>query len=153
MAHKIVEGQRFGSLTVMQRVENVGSSRCYLCKCECGAEVIKRSGRLVKAKTCGCGLIPGQRFGKLTVVARIESTSEGRMFLCKCECGNKVETSLFKLNSARIRSCGCLIKEASHRFANTAGNKYIFVDAQDYIKNLLEVDKRRQLKKASKQPR
>ena len=49
-------GQRFGRLTVLAPAENIGSRTAWLCRCDCGNEVVKktvhlRSGHVV---TCGC---------------------------------------------------------------------------------------------------
>ena len=50
-------GQRFGRLTVMERAENAkdGHAR-WLCKCDCGGEIIVVRGDLRdgKVKSCGC---------------------------------------------------------------------------------------------------
>jgi len=48
----------------------------------------------------------GDRFGMLTVVARIPET---KRWLCKCDCGKEVEMSSATLrrNIHLVRSCGC----------------------------------------------
>ena len=54
---KDLTGQKFGRLTVIERVENDknGSTR-WLCRCECGNEKIIEGGHLRshKIKSCGC---------------------------------------------------------------------------------------------------
>lgn len=57
-------GQRFGKLTVVSRAEDIISSSgktkaiAWLCKCDCGNEIIMRDSRLKsvshKVKSCGC---------------------------------------------------------------------------------------------------
>ena len=49
-------GQRFGRLTVIRRVENIGIKTAWLCKCDCGNEitVISNSLRTGNTKSCGC---------------------------------------------------------------------------------------------------
>ena len=49
-------GQRFGKLTVIHRVENIGVKTAWLCKCDCGNElvVISNSLRTGNTKSCGC---------------------------------------------------------------------------------------------------
>ena len=53
-----LEGKRFGNLVVQRRVENDKRSRCsrWLCKCDCGKEVIMRGYTLTSghSKSCGC---------------------------------------------------------------------------------------------------
>lgn len=50
-------GQRYGALSVIRRVENQGNKRMWLCKCDCGNEVIVslgnlRSGHSTQCKKC-----------------------------------------------------------------------------------------------------
>jgi hypothetical protein len=55
-----------------------------------------------------------QRFGKLKVVASLESRMRGdrkrAFWLCECECGGKAEIESSQLTSGRTQSCGCLKK-------------------------------------------
>ena len=49
-------GLKFGTLTAIRRVENVNGKAAWLCKCECGSEIIVltkylRSGQ---KQSCGC---------------------------------------------------------------------------------------------------
>lgn len=53
-------GQRFGRLTVIERVQNKefpsGQTRPqYLCKCDCGNEIVAQSGNLKSGNTKSCG--------------------------------------------------------------------------------------------------
>jgi hypothetical protein len=65
--------------------------------------------------------LTGQKFGRLTVLYRIENYIDPKsktifvQWMCKCGCGNetKVRTSL--LRDERTRSCGCLQIESSKR--------------------------------------
>ena len=49
-------GQKFGMLTVIQRVENKGKDVRYLCRCDCGneIEVIGQHLKNGNTKSCGC---------------------------------------------------------------------------------------------------
>lgn len=50
----------------------------------------------------------GKRFGKLSVVERLENNSKGNtMWLCKCDCGNMKEALGYDLTHGRTISCGC----------------------------------------------
>ena len=55
--------------------------------------------------------LTGQRFGRLTVIKRVENNGEKVMWLCRCDCGN--ETTVFSgyLRNGDTKSCGCLSKD------------------------------------------
>ena len=56
----------------------------------------------------------GRKFGKLTVIKKVESNSLGRaMWLCKCDCGNEVIVQGTCLRNGNTKSCGCLRIENS----------------------------------------
>jgi hypothetical protein len=57
----------------------------------------------------------GQRFGRLLVVARVESDKNGNSrWLCKCDCGNESTPLGQSLRSGATTSCGCAaIEKAS----------------------------------------
>ena len=51
----------------------------------------------------------GQRFGKLVVIERAGSTSDGHAkWKCKCDCGNFTEVRGDSLRNGSISSCGCM---------------------------------------------
>lgn len=52
-----IAGQKFGRLLVLNRVENVNGRVAYLCKCDCGKEVIVKSGDLTSGNTKSCGCL------------------------------------------------------------------------------------------------
>ena len=55
--------------------------------------------------------LTGRRFGKLTVIKRVENTKANKArWLCKCDCGNEKIVVGGDLQSGRTRSCGCLVK-------------------------------------------
>jgi hypothetical protein len=54
--------------------------------------------------------IGGQRFGRLAVVKRVrvkDKSSEGAMWLCRCDCGARSIVRGYELRSGRTISCGC----------------------------------------------
>ena len=54
----------------------------------------------------------GQTFGRLTVIARSESSDDGKSrWLCKCECGNETIVYGKYLQSGKSKSCGCWRKD------------------------------------------
>lgn len=61
-----LSGQRFGRLTVLERTENKvfksGQVKAqFLCKCDCGTEVIVSAERLKKGETKSCGCLRSRR--------------------------------------------------------------------------------------------
>lgn len=51
-----LSGQRFGKLTAMEPAANVGGCTAWKCVCDCGNEVVVRTGdlRSGNTKSCGC---------------------------------------------------------------------------------------------------
>lgn len=49
----------------------------------------------------------GQRFGRLTVVARAPTRIGRALWICVCECGKKHEAVSHALTSGHTKSCGC----------------------------------------------
>jgi len=117
-------GGRYGCLTVIKEVDQIKTKRRWLCKCDCGNEVIALMDSLRSGNTQSCGCyksekisetnlndLSGKRFGKLVVIERFESRSDLRTsyWLCQCACGNQVAVSSSNLKGGITRSCGCLI--------------------------------------------
>lgn len=104
----IASGTRFGRLTV---ISCEGSKA--LCRCDCGNEVTVQKYSLLNGnnKSCGCSpkgrkpvpIVPGTRFGKLTVISY-----EGQDVLCRCDCGNEKMVKKNSLTNGLVKSCGCL---------------------------------------------
>lgn len=66
----------------------------------------------------------GQKFGRLTVIERLENTKNGKTrWLCKCDCGNETIVQGNNLKNKHVKSCGCLNKELT-RQRNKKYNKY-----------------------------
>ena len=58
--------------------------------------------------------IAGQTFGRLTVLDRAGSSSDGRaMWICICRCGNLTTVRGTFLRSGKTRSCGCIHAEVT----------------------------------------
>lgn len=138
-------GQRFGKLTVLSKAEDYiqpcGQTRtAWLCKCDCGNTKIVTTNCLRgnHTKSCGCSKhersklfndLTGQRFGMLTVIEHkgkmyYDSGAQRHLWLCKCDCGNYKVVNGEDLKSARVKSCGCIIKT----------NTYEHDDKYTYIK-------------------
>lgn len=63
----------------------------------------------------------GKKFGYLTVVSRLESSNQKRIWQCVCDCGNKTTASTAALNTGHKISCGCRQGCATH--GHTKGRK------------------------------
>ncbi len=104
--------QKFGKLTVIERLEN--SKHCqsrWKCLCDCGNYIISTGHRLSKGlkNSCGCANtrfedITGQIFGKLTAIELVNRNPT--KWKCKCECGNVVVRNTNHLKSSAT-NCGC----------------------------------------------
>ena len=124
-------------LTVIREVEphiTTGGNKQiqYLCKCECGKEVIVKASYLRNGNTKSCGCLRkaklmernisngkiiqiGDIFGKLTVIKdlgmRPQKTrnKNERWSLCQCECGSTpIEVQNQLLKNGHKKSCGCI---------------------------------------------
>jgi len=67
-----------------------------------------------------------QKFGRLTVIAKIGpgKTPKKVYWLCRCECGGETVTTTGNLRSGFARSCGCLQKERAKEAKTTHGLRY-----------------------------
>lgn len=134
-------GQRFGQLIVIAKAPNYKRKTCWLCKCDCGNEVIKTTSNLRSghAKSCGCsyyekanckGINPvGQRFGRLIVTKLYGVKNHKRIWECKCDCGG---TAHLPTSSLKVtKSCGCLQIESTkktnlkHGYSSRHGSNHI----------------------------
>ncbi len=52
--------------------------------------------------------LPGQRYGRWTVIEEAKRRETHRYVLAKCDCGTKREVKCYSLTTGRSRSCGCL---------------------------------------------
>lgn len=54
-------GQRYGRLTVLAPAENAGNKTVWLCRCDCGMEILVRTQHLRSGhtKSCGCRIRAG----------------------------------------------------------------------------------------------
>lgn len=86
--------------------------------------------RVVSASNHGMTFIskvnnPGNKYGRLTLIERHEKESNGKKWLCLCDCGNKITANVYAVRNGAIRSCGCLQKEVlTTNRKRIAGEKY-----------------------------
>ena len=116
-------GQRYGRHTVIRRAENKGGKAHWHCRCDCGTETTVSGGSLRSGDTnsCGCLLremamaavidLVGHRYGRLTVIRRVENKGERTCWLCRCDCGTEKVVEGNSLRRGLSRSCGCLNRD------------------------------------------
>ena len=129
-----IKGQKFGRLTVLERAENASTGQAQqLCECECGNKIVVKGQQLRSGHTQSCGCLrkdktkeyflksydlTGQKFGHLTVLKRTEKRDNNRViYLCQCDCGNKVEIRGDRLTRGEIVSCGCVNSKGEERIS------------------------------------
>lgn len=165
-----LEGQRFGKLTVLKQVDSIledsGQLRtAWLCRCDCGQEIIVKTLNLKSGdtKSCGCWMLEvlsnkkkdltNIRFGKLVPFEiDIEKMRQRKEYdtraywKCKCDCGNITTVSSSCLIQGQTNSCGCLHslgEEKIGQILTKAGisfqKEYSFQDLSGN-KNLLRFD-------------
>lgn len=115
-------GKRFGRLTVVKEVGKNSGHITWLCRCDCGKEIVTTGIHLKSGHTrsCNCAQketvgdlnkvdITGKRFGRLIAIKRIDDY--GGKWFCRCDCGNHKIVSTHSLRSGATKSCGCISRE------------------------------------------
>lgn len=110
-----IEGEKFGRLLVLKRVENSKENRSqWLCRCECG-NILKVRGislRIGNTKSCGClNRDTSAKIGKQNKGQRIGRKNPnwqggGKSFFCT-NCGNRFFVPLHELNSRKRNGIYC----------------------------------------------
>lgn len=120
-------GKRYGKLVVLERAGSKNGKATWLCQCDCGKQIITTGDQLRRGKVITCGAtkhivermkrvgsnnaidVTGQRFGKLVALESTTSTEwGGRLWKCRCDCGNIHYAELSNLKTGKVQSCGCL---------------------------------------------
>lgn len=116
---KDITNQRFGKLIAIKK--NPKNNK-WICQCDCGniTEVEISNLTSGNTKSCGCyqkeqaslysfKTLVGQRFGKLTVIKRVENNKFGHVcYLCQCDCGGQSIVDATNLRNGITNSCGCI---------------------------------------------
>lgn len=132
---KDLSGQKFGRLTVIERMPN---SSKWKCQCECGNIVITDTNHLNQGHTKSCGCLQkdrasethfknltGKRFGMLLVkcLDTEKSTTKEKFYICSCDCGTEKSMRQTSLLGGAI-SCGCSRKSKGEYKINQILNEY-----------------------------
>ena len=87
--------------------------------------------------------LTGQKFGKLTVIKRVENDKHGQvMWLCECDCGCNSVVMGYNLKREHTKSCGkCSNNTWEFKddcvIGYTTKGKEFYIDVEDYdrVKN------------------
>jgi hypothetical protein len=118
-------GQKYGKLLVISEEETIGSQSRWLCRCDCGTEIITCGSYLKSGntKSCGCSRknsqitnLNGKKIGKYTVISfdktiKFKNRNDRNYWTCQCECGtikSVTHRTLMKRNG--VQNCGCVTK-------------------------------------------
>lgn len=138
-------GQRFGSLTVVEPSgKTMRREVKWLCKCDCGNEVVVRGSSLRTKHTTTCGhcneVRIGDRFSRLLVKDKLLIDVEGknRTFCkCECDCGKEVLVRVDGLTSGRTHSCGCYYKETVYKGGATPIKLYLRKHTEQWVRDAI----------------
>lgn len=74
-------GQRFGKLTVIRK-DTYGTHAKYLCRCDCGQEIVVRGDSLMSGKTvsCGCSKRAEDKIDQLRAGRKLDDHTSGIFF-------------------------------------------------------------------------
>lgn len=124
-------GQKFDNLMVVKYIgQDKHKQSIWECLCDCGntRESTTSNLRQNKVKYClACGEsrrkidLSGKKFDKLTVIRDVgcDEKHRGRVWLCKCDCGNEISMGASVLKSGKSKSCGC-----SSSIQNLTGKRF-----------------------------
>lgn len=159
-------GRKIGRLTVVEKLGKRpnGGGQEWLCHCECGREdyvaTTSSLNKKVEVRSCGCYArevalknltlknnedLTGRKIGRLLIVKEVDSSNQGRNWLCFCDCGNEeYVTSTSHLNrECEVKSCGCygkeLAKELSKNYQENA-TKEMYQEASKKIKETMKAN-------------
>ena len=111
-------GQKFNYLLVIKKTYSKRLAPAWLCKCDCGNEVILETSTITTGNNLSCGKclkqihgdLTGKQFKHWTVVSRIPSIGPSK-WLCKCVCGTEKSIWASNLTSNKaIGHCGCITR-------------------------------------------
>lgn len=128
-------GRRFKRLLVIGLKK--ATPRTWLCACDCGRLVDATAHQLRAGykPSCGClrreyladlgerkvrAIPPGERFGRLVVMARARTGRRGAAWwTCQCDCGSVAIVRGTSLRAGTTQSCGCqwyAVQSCARRF-------------------------------------
>lgn len=130
-----ISGQKFNRLTAVRFVEGRRNGARFLCRCDCGTELVVRSTALKTGNTKSCGCLhrevvsipkndlAGKRMGRFRVIKRSTEILDdhGVYWECECTCGTKRTVLGSNLVNGKSTSCGCYHREILGQAGKTHG--------------------------------
>lgn len=120
-------GDVFGDLTTIEYMGRYKGNPRWKCRCSCGNEILIYESSLKQSNNPNCGSpihnkFLGKKYGKLTIYDTYINDGRKRKYLCICDCGNEVFSTISNLTSGNTKSCGCLAKETTAARNRTHGH-------------------------------
>lgn len=143
-----ISGTHFGRLTALFPVTS-GKQNKWLCRCDCGNEVVVAYNALTSNSTKSCGCLHretvvnyfqecrlkyiGQQFGRLTAIQFVSAEKNDAVYKFECICGNVIETTLHSVKDGNTKSCGCLKRDHFNMYkTDIIGHKFGKLTVQSY---------------------
>lgn len=110
-------GQKYNHLTFVEYKELINNKTYWSFICDCGVELIARSGDVISGhkKSCGCSInenrhkdYSGLKVNNLTFVEYVKSKNRVTYWKFRCDCGNEIVVSVCSVLDGKTHSCGCL---------------------------------------------
>ena len=128
---KIMPGQRFGQLEVIERAESTPSGQIrWRCRCDCGRETLVMDSNLKRGRSVSCGCrrerdLSGQHIGRLTVLERSDrygsrGDHQVRLWKCRCDCGAITYKATDVLTNDAVSMCRRCAEEYAMKRARAA---------------------------------
>lgn len=134
-------GEKFTKLTVIEPVGvNRWGNKEWICRCDCGNEIIANTRQLREKNKRDCGCTYGirkdlrsKRFGNLTAIEPIGKKNTRYIhWKCICDCGNIVEVEGRMLTGNKKTHCGCQKKKsAAERYIGKRFGRLVVIEKTD----------------------
>jgi len=63
--------------------------------------------------------LTGNKYNRLTVIRRLDNKKRATIWLCRCDCGNRVDVFAQHLKNGHTKSCGCFKIEKVTKYGHT----------------------------------
>lgn len=163
-----LSNQKFGRLKplylidrTLWRLQGKRKRTTWLCICDCGnfTTVVVKDLKSGSTRSCGClreeyrknkagksnlkEILPGAKFGYLTVLERTKTSNHGYYYLCECECGSKTEILGYSLTSGNTISCGCIKSKGEEKIAKILSQNNIIFEREKTFESCKDKNKLR----------
>lgn len=83
-------------------------------------------------------LLPGQVFGRLTIIFIAPNINGRRAYYCNCTCGNQLIVRSRNLRTGNTKSCGCYAREVFVKTGSKTGGKNRIIVRDDAFDEITE---------------